>query len=67
MASDIFPKEVVSSVVRIGGMTALKDKLHSLIEATNNEALLEDLLIEAESRLNTNNKYGGRRPFKRRP
>lgn len=35
----------------------LKGKLHSLIEATNNEALLEDLLMEAETRLNTNNKY----------
>lgn len=35
----------------------LKGKLHSLIEATNNEALLEDLLIEAESRVNTQNEY----------
>lgn len=35
----------------------LKGKLHSLIEATSNEALLEDLLMEAESRLNTNNLY----------
>ncbi len=35
----------------------LKGKLRSLIEATSNEALLEDLLMEAETRLNTNNKY----------
>lgn len=35
----------------------LKEKLHSLIEATNNEVLLEDLLIEAENRINTNNPY----------
>jgi hypothetical protein len=35
----------------------LKGKLHTLIEATDNAALLEDLLIEAESRLHTNNNY----------
>ena len=35
----------------------LKGKLCSLIESTNNEALLEDLLIEAETRLNTNKEY----------
>jgi hypothetical protein len=29
----------------------IKDKLHSLIEQTNNEVLLEDLLIEANSRI----------------
>jgi hypothetical protein len=32
----------------------LKGKLHSLIEATNNEVLLEDLIIEAQSSLDTN-------------
>ncbi len=31
----------------------IKVKLHSLIEGTNNEILLEDLLMEAESRLNS--------------
>lgn len=31
----------------------LKEKLHSLIEETNNEVLLEDLLIEAETRLSS--------------
>ena len=35
----------------------LKGKLHALIEATNNQALLEDLLVAAESRLYTNNEY----------
>ncbi len=35
----------------------LKEKLHSLIEETNNEVLLEDLLLEANSRINTNNFY----------
>ena len=35
----------------------IKEKLHSLIEATDNEALLEDLLIETETRLNTRNNY----------
>ncbi len=35
----------------------LKGKLLSIIEATDNELLLEDLLIEAETRLKTNNKY----------
>lgn len=35
----------------------LKGKLHSLIEATNNEALLEDLLTQAENRVNTQNEY----------
>lgn len=29
----------------------LKEKLHSLIEATNNEMLLEDLLHEAENKV----------------
>jgi hypothetical protein len=33
----------------------MKEKLHSLIELTNNEILLEDLLIEANSRINTPN------------
>ncbi len=31
----------------------LKEKLHHLIEETNNEVLLEDMLLEAESRMNT--------------
>jgi hypothetical protein len=31
----------------------MKEKLHLLIEATNNEVLLEDLLIEANSRIHT--------------
>jgi hypothetical protein len=35
----------------------IKDKLHSLIEQTNNEVLLEDLLIEANSRIHTTNSY----------
>lgn len=35
----------------------LKGKLRSLIESTNNETLLEDLLMEAESRLNTNKEH----------
>ncbi len=30
-----------------------KEKLHSLIEQTNNEILLEDLLLEAKSRIYT--------------
>lgn len=33
----------------------LKEKLHSLIEATDNEVLLEDLLIEAKTRINADN------------
>jgi hypothetical protein len=35
----------------------LKEKLHSLIEETNNEVLLEDLLLEAKSRIDTNNPH----------
>ena len=35
----------------------MKEKLHSLIEETNNEVLLEDLLLEAKSRINTNHPY----------
>lgn len=35
----------------------IKEKLHSLIEQTNNEVLLEDLLLEANSRINTNNPH----------
>ena len=35
----------------------LKEKLHSLIEKTNNEVLLEDLLLEAKSRINANSPY----------
>ena len=31
----------------------MKEKLHSLIEQTNNVVLLEDLLLEANSRINT--------------
>lgn len=31
----------------------VKEKLHSLIEKTNNEVLLEDLLAEADSRIHT--------------
>lgn len=31
----------------------LKEKLHLLIDQTNNEVLLEDILIEAEARTNT--------------
>ncbi len=31
----------------------LKEKLHSLIDETNNEVLLEDLLLEAKSRIHT--------------
>jgi len=31
----------------------MKDKLHSLIEETNNEILLEDILLEAGSRIHT--------------
>jgi hypothetical protein len=35
----------------------LKDKLQKLIKETNNEILLEDLLSEAESRININTPY----------
>ena len=35
----------------------LKEKLHSLIEATNNEILLEDFLLEAASRIHTTNPH----------
>lgn len=35
----------------------MKAKLHSLIEKTNNEVLLEDLLLEADSRINTTIPY----------
>lgn len=31
----------------------LKEKLYQLIEQTDNEVLLEDMLLEAESRINT--------------
>ena len=35
----------------------IKDKLHSLLEKTNNEILLEDLLLEAGSRIHTTHPY----------
>jgi hypothetical protein len=35
----------------------MKEKLHSLIEQTNNEVLLEDLLLEASSRIHTTNPH----------
>ncbi len=35
----------------------LKEKLHSLIDETNNEVLLEDLLLEAKSRIHTTNPH----------
>ena len=35
----------------------LKEKLHSLIDETNNEVLLEDLILEAKSRINTTNPH----------
>lgn len=35
----------------------LKEKLRTLIEAIDNEVLLEDLLLEAENRINTNNPH----------
>ena len=35
----------------------MKEKLHSLIEKTNNEILLEDLLPEAYSRIHTTNPH----------
>ena len=35
----------------------MKEKLHSLIEATNNEILLQDLLLEADSRIHTTNQH----------
>jgi hypothetical protein len=35
----------------------INDKLHSLIEITNNEILLEDLLLEADSRIHTTNPH----------
>ncbi len=35
----------------------LKEKLHSLIDETNNEVLLEDLLAEAKSRIHTTNQH----------
>ena len=37
----------------------LKEKLHSLIDQTDNEVLLEDLLLEAKSRTNTSNPHEG--------
>ena len=35
----------------------MKEKLHALIEQTNNEVLLEDLLLEANSRIYTTNPH----------
>ena len=35
----------------------MREKLHSLIEQTNNEVLLEDLLLEASSRIHTTNPH----------
>lgn len=35
----------------------LKEKLHQLIEKTNNEVLLEDLLIEAEDRMQSKSSH----------
>ena len=35
----------------------LKVKLHTLIDETNNEVLLEDLLLEAKARIETNNPH----------
>ncbi len=35
----------------------MKEKLHSLIEETTNEVLLEDLLLEANSRIHTTNPH----------
>ncbi|MCW3114957.1 MAG: hypothetical protein JWR18_3353 [Segetibacter sp.] len=35
----------------------IKEKLHSLIEQTNNEVLLEDLLLEANSRIHATNPH----------
>ena len=35
----------------------IKEKLHSLIEQTNNEVLLEDLLLEASTRIHTTNPH----------
>jgi len=42
----------------------LKEKLHLLIDATEDEALLEDLLIETEICLNTKNNYEAEGLFK---
>lgn len=39
------------------GIEEIKAKLHSLIEKTDNGILLEDLLLEADSRIHTNNPY----------
>lgn len=39
------------------GIEEIKAKLHSLIEQTDNGILLEDLLLEADSRIHTNNPY----------
>jgi hypothetical protein len=35
----------------------IKEKLHNLIEQTNNEVLLEDLLLGANSRIHTTNSH----------
>lgn len=44
----------------------MKEKLQSLIEETNNEVLLEDLLLEANSRINSTNPHGCEGLWKRR-
>ena len=35
----------------------LKDKLHDIIDSTNNEVLLEDMLLEAQSRIMSKSAY----------
>jgi hypothetical protein len=42
----------------------LKKKLHSLIDKTNNEVLLEDLLLEAKSRIHTTHPHEAEGPCK---
>lgn len=37
----------------------IKEKLHSLIEQTDNEVLLEDLLLEANNRIHTTHPHEG--------
>jgi hypothetical protein len=39
------------------GIKEIKAKLHSLIDQTDNGILLEDLLLEADSRIHTNNPH----------
>ena len=39
-------------------LNELKEKLHQIIDSTNNEILLEDMLLEAESRTTSKTPHG---------